>query len=418
MAGKFTNRKKLIMLASAVAEKLDYIKNATSLFSEGEMKGKKYGHKVSGYISDAGSVSQGLVAHPDKVHEVEVAGYIDNFNTAAETDMWDDILNIEDFKREVVDKRAGKLAREVQKSIIGQNVFRSCQAFVSTTGPSFSLLSDAAAKLDMLSVEGDRVDFQVPTAFAKIAESGLAKFLPDSKMSDIYERSYLGQYSNAACVNLPMLPILDTTGMDAAPTISAEAVTDASGNVLGIKPITSVTGSGSGSIIVGVPYKVSGLSIVDEGGIETSEEYVVIPNTEVVYDEDGNRSTVTYIPEIRITATGKAYGNPNAHMSAAAISAATSTGTVTLTLTPLLTASKHYQVGQIRTIKSMSWDQYRFESLPAAKQDSVGTFENITLKMQSAPEVLNGVSYFRIDMPFVGKLWEPRQSVTTYIQLD
>ena len=91
---------------------------------------------------------------------------------------------------------------------------------------------------------------------------------------------------------------------------------------------------------------------------------------------------------------------------------------MTFTLSPVLTASKQYQVGQVRTVKSLSWDQYRFQDLPAAKQENVGTYDGVmTLKMQSAPEVLNGVAFWRVDLPFCSKLWEPRQSVTTYVEL-
>jgi hypothetical protein len=348
---------------------------------------------------------------------VEVSCYIKNKNTAVEYDMFDEILNIEDFKKEIVDKRAGKLAREVQLDVMGENVFRSCQAYVASA-PSFAMLSNAAAMLDELSVAGDRVDFQVPTLLSTIAESGLAKYIPSDRMAKIYDESYLGQYGTAAQVQLPGLPIVDTTGMDAAPTISAEVVKDASNNVIGLKPIDTITGSGTGTVKVGIPYKVSGLKIVDASGIETNQDYVLILNKETRFDADGNASVVTYLPQLRVTVDGKAYGNPNAHIDATTLAAAIADGVATLTLTPMLTASKHYQVGQVRTVTSLSWDQYRFEDLPAAKQDTVGTFENITLKMQSAPEVLNGVAYLRLDLPYASKLMLPWESVSTYTLLD
>lgn len=417
MAGKFSNNRKLKMLAAAVEDKLVYIKNANSFFSQGEIEKKKLGHQLTGYLPDSGSVSDGLVAHPDKAHQVEVSTYVRNKNTACEVDMWDDLLNIADFKKEMVDKRAGKLAREVQLDVMGENVFRSYQAYVAST-PSFAMLSNAAAMLDELSVTGDRVDFQVPTILATIAESGLARYIPSDRQAKIYDESYLGQYGTAAQVQLPGLPIIDTTGMDAAPTISAEVVKDASNNVIGLKPINNITGSGTGTVKVGVPYKVSGLKIVDGSGVETASDYVLILNKETRYDSDGNASVVTYLPQLRVTVDGKAYGNPNAHIDATTLAAAISDGVATFTLTPMLTASKHYQVGQVRTTGSMSWDQYRFQDLPAAKQDSVATFENITLKMQSAPEVLNGVAYFRIDLPYAAKLMLPWESVTTYTLLD
>lgn len=416
MAGTFSNRKKLILLANAIEQNLDYIKQSDSLFKESEIRGRKYGMAVHGYLPDAGSTNRGLVAVPDKAHQVEVTAWMDNYNTAAEVDMWDRLVNIEDFNKEMVEKRAKKLARDAQKSIIEQNVFLSAQAVVATS-IGYDMLSDASAALDELSVTGDRVDYQTPTLLAKIGRTGANLFLPSDIQKEIYEDASIGMYANASHVNMPGMPILDTTGMGTSVTISAEVVKDASNNIIGIKPISTAT-AGSGTLFAGLAYKVNGLKVVDEGGVETNQDYVIIVNKERVYDSEGTPSDVTYIPQIRITASGKGYGNPNAHMSAEAIGSATVGTTVTLSLTPLLTASKHYQVGQLRNAKALSFDAQKFDDLPAAKQENVGAGEFITLKMQSAPVILNGVEYFRIDLPYVSKIFEPRQSVTTYLLLD
>lgn len=415
MPGKFSNQKKLILLANAVEENLNYIKRADKLF--GDLTGKKYGMAVHGYQTDAGSVSEGLVAHPDVAHQVEHTAYVQNFNTSAQTDLWDDAVNIADFNREMVDKRSKKLAREVQLAIIDENVYRSCQVAVASSA-SYDIINDANAALDELSTVGERVNFLTPNTISSIRKTGANLFLWPEKQRELYEDASIGFYANADTVSLPGLPVLDTTGMDSAPTMSGATVTDTDSNVLGVKPITSITAGNSGDIIPGVPYKLAGLKIVDEGGVETNQDYIVIPVSEVYYDEDGVRQTRIVVPEIRITAKSRAYGNPNAWMTASAIAAATSTGTCTLTLTPVLTASKHYQVGQYRLAKALTFDPITFKNLPAAKQDNVGVGEFITLKMQSAPEVLNGISYFRIDMPFVSKILEPRQSVTEYLLLD
>jgi hypothetical protein len=416
MAGTFSNRKKLILLANAIEQNLDYIKQSDSLFKESEIRGRKYGMAVHGYLPDAGSTHRGLVAVPDKAHQVEVTAWMDNYNTAAEVDMWDRLVNIEDFNKEMVEKRAKKLARDAQKSIIEQNVFLSAQAVVATS-IGYDMLSDASAALDELSVTGDRVDYQTPTLLAKIGRTGANLFLPSEIQKEIYEDASIGMYANASHVNMPGMPILDTTGMGTSVTISADVVKDASNNIIGIRPISTAT-AGSGSLFAGLAYKVNGLKVVDEGGVETNQDYVIIVNKERVYDSEGTPSDVTYIPQIRITASGKGYGNPNAHMSAAAIGSATTGSIVTLSLTPLLTASKHYQVGQLRNAKALSFDAQKFDDLPAAKQENVGAGEFITLKMQSAPVILNGVEYFRIDLPYVSKIFEPRQSVTTYLLLD
>lgn len=413
MAGTFTNRKKLVMLAAAVFEKMAYIKNADSLFPEAELKGKKYGMKVSTYLADPGTVHDGIVATADKIHEVEVFAWMKNKNTAVEVDLWDELNNIEDFKKEITSKRAGKLAREVQLAVLGENVFRSCQAVASATS-GFSILTDASSALDELAVDGDLVTFLRPTLHGKIAEGGLSKFLPSEKMKDIYEDNYLGQYAGSAQVELAGMPVLDTTGACEHPTITANTVKDAGGNVIGLKPTSTIV-AGSAELVVGVPYVVEGLKIVDESGIETDQDYVVIVTAEQQFDAEGNASTVVGIPELRVTAKGKGYGNPNAYMAAAALG---SGDTVTLTLSPMtgITIGKKYDIGQCRTIKALSFDQYRFEDLPAAKQENVGTFENITLKAQSAPQILNGVAVTRIDMPFLAKIFEPRRSVTVYVE--
>lgn len=417
MAGTFSNRKALKKLAFAVAEKMPYITNAGSIFPQEEISKKKYGMAVHAYLPDAGSVSEGLTCHPDRAHQIEIDAFLRNFNTSAEVDMWNELVDIEDLTDEMVDRRAGKLAREAQKAIMSENLYRSAQAVVATSA-GLPMLGEAAAKLDELQVDGEKVCFQTPTVYSTIGDSTLKNFLPSERMKEIYEDRALGTYHTVGQVQLPGLEILDTTGMDSAPTISAEVVKDASNNVIGLKPIKTATGSGTGSLIKGVPYVVSGLKIVDEGGIETAQDYVIIINQETRYDADGNKELVTYVPDLRVTVSGAAYGNPNAHISAAAIAAVTSEGVATFTLTPLLTASKKYQVGQARTIKGLTFDQYRFGSLPAAKQDNVGTYENITLKMQSAPQLIDGVNCFRIDFPFCSKLWEIRQSVTTYLLLD
>lgn len=418
MAGKFTTRKKLIMLSAAIQENMDYIKEADDLFPQSEMEGKKYGMSVHGYLPDAGSVSQGLVAHPDKAHQVEVTAWLDNYNTAAETDMWDEIENIEDFKKEMVDKRAKKLAREVQLAVIKENVYRSAQVVV-TSSVGYDMLGDASAALDELSIVGERIDFQTPKTFSKIARTGANLFLPSDIQKDLYEKAALGVYNDADCIKLPGLPILNTTGMAAKLTVAGTVKKDASNNILGVTQITTCTGV-SGDVIPGVPYTVDGLFVVDEGGVETAQPYVVIPVSEIYYDEDGVRQTRTVIPGLRISATGKSWGNPNAHMAAATINTATAGSTTTLTLSPVsgITAGKHYQVGQVRNKKALSFSGQKFKNLPAAKQDNVGVFENVSLKMQSAPELLNGVAYFRIDMGFVARIFDNRQSVTTYLQLD
>ena len=298
-----------------------------------------------------------------------------------------------------------------QKEVMEENMIRSAQAVVMTT-VGFGLLTKSASKLRDLGIGGKFLSFQNPDIMGDIAESGLAKFIPSAEMEKIYGDAYLGRYSGAQQIEIANTPIVDTTGMDAAPTITADVVKDSSNNVIGLKPIVTATGSGTGSLIVGVPYKVTGLKIRNAAGIETNNDYIIIWGKE----KQGS-STVYGIPELRITSQGKGYNNANAWIDATTLASAISGTSATFTLTPLLTASKKYAIGQVRTEDCLKWDQYRFDNLPGSDDQDVGTFGNVTLKLMAFGDGKNGVKLLRIDLPYLAKILEPRESVTTYLEL-
>lgn len=408
----FANNKKLKLIAAMVEDQMAYIKGAKSFFSQSEIKGKKYGQKVSGYLPDPGTVVDGIVANPDAINEPEVDAYINNKNSSCETDLWNDLVDIESFKDEIATPRANNLALTTQKEVMGENMLRSAQAVVVTTA-DFKLLTKSASALRDLGVGGKFLSFQNPDIMGDIAESGLAKFIPQAEMQKIYGDAYLGRYSGAQQIEIANTPIVDTTGMDAAPTISATVVKDSSNNVIGLEPIKTATGSGTGSLIVGAAYKVTGLKIRNAAGIETDRDYIIIWGKE----RQGG-SVVNGIPELRVTVDGKGYNNANAHIDATTLASAISGTTATFTLTPLLTASKKYAIGQVRTEDSLKWDQYRFDGLPGSEDQDVGTFGNITLKLMAFGDGKNGVKLLRIDLPYLAKILEPRESVTTYLQLN
>lgn len=408
----FANNKKLKLIAAMVEDQMAYIKGAKSFFSQSEIKGKKYGQKVSGYLPDPGTVVDGIVANPDAINEPEVDAYINNKNSSCETDLWNDLVDIESFKDEIAEPRANNLALTTQKEVMGENMIRSVQAVVVTTA-DFKLLTKSAAALRDLGVGGKFLSFQNPDIMGDIAESGLAKFIPSPEMQKIYGDAYLGRYSGAQQIEIANTPIVDTTGMDAAPTISATVVKDSDNNVIGLEPIKTVTGSGTGSLIVGAAYKVNGLKIRNAAGIETDRDYVIIWGK-----ERQGESVVNGIPELRVTVDGKGYNNANAHIDAAILGSAIVGNTATFTLTPLLTASKKYAIGQVRTEDSLKWDQYRFDGLPGSDDQDVGTFGSVTLKLMAFGDGKNGVKLLRIDLPYLAKILEPRESVTTYLQLN
>src|SRR5690606_22201431 len=152
------------------------------------------------------------------------------------------------------------------------------------TTADFKLLTKSAKALNELGVAGKKLSFQSPTIMGDIAEGGLAKFIPNEKMAKIYEDAYLGKYGGAEQIELANVPVINTTNMDAAPTISADQQVDANSKILGLDPITSITKSNNSYVVVGMPYriKVSGeyAKVRTAAGIETQQDYVVIPHME------------------------------------------------------------------------------------------------------------------------------------------
>ena len=191
------------MLATAVRDNAPYLRASEQKYPQSELKGKKYGAEVNTYLVDTGTVSDGIVANPDAINEIQLTAFMQNKNTSVETDIWNDFNDIESFAKEVLKPRALKLARTIEKDVIDHNIFSSMQAVVApkvggVSAPTFGLLADAATKLDELAVPGRKVDFQSPTIMGAIAQTGLAKFLPDDIQRDIYRNKYLGEYAGTS----------------------------------------------------------------------------------------------------------------------------------------------------------------------------------------------------------------------------
>ena len=259
----FANSKKLKLIAALVGDEMNYIKGAKSQFPQSELKGKKYGMKVTGYLADPGTVHDGIVANPDSVNEPEINAYMNNKNSSVELDLWDEFVNTEDgekFMEEIGAPRAKNLAISTQKAVMDEAMFTSAQALV-VTAADFKLLTKSAKALNELGVAGKKLSFQSPTIMGDIAEGGLAKFIPNEKMVKIYEDAYLGKYGGAEQIEIANVPVIDTTGMDSAPTISGEIVKDANNNVLGVTAISGITLSNSSYVVAGMPYKLSGLKV-------------------------------------------------------------------------------------------------------------------------------------------------------------
>lgn len=385
MANEFSNTKKVKMIATEVADKCPYLKEATSYMTQGQLDGKKYGRTYKVYIPDPGKVVDGLDADPADITEVEVPVTLENKNTSFEVNVWNKLTDIEDFKKEIVKPKAVLLAQSLDKAAIDKTVFNAAQAVVGSA--NFATLSDASMALDEAKVAGTKVCFVKPTVAGKIANGGLANFIPDDIQRDIYRENYLGQYAGAAVINEANLPVVDATNISAAN--ASVTLTDVSGK--GFEPITSVSGTG---LKAGWAFTADGLKVVGKDGIETDQDYAII------VDKDGK------IPELRITVEGQAYGNPNAWVKS---------GTSALTLSPILTEGKKYFVGQVRTQKALGVDTYKFDDLPGS-ENATETVDGISIKMSQYGDGNHMKVLGRLDAPHAFTLPEQREAVAVYFE--
>lgn len=419
----FVHKKKLEMLATAIKDNMPFVKASEQKFPQAELKNKKFGAEVNTYLVDTGTVSDGIVANPDNIHEIQLTAYMQNKNTSVETDIWEDFNDIESFAKEVLKPRALKLARSIEKDVIDHNVLRGMQAVVApkvggVSAPGFELLADAATKLDELAVPGRKVDFQSPTIYGKIANTGLSKFLPDDIQRDIYRSKYLGEYSGASCVEQVLMPIVKMSStMDTAPTITFTPVTETIGGVSTIVGYTAgaITASSGKTLDVGAAYEVPGVYLLDESGMETDQPLVLIVHKKITGTNKGVLAESVGVEDIRVTAKGFSEGTPNVWVDPTTFDSGSATTVVTLN--PILGASKNYQVGQVRTEDALCFDSYSFSDLPSSRTENVGVDGPITLKCMEFGDGKNGVQLTRIDAPYLATIWEPRRCVVTYTEL-
>lgn len=432
----FVSRKKLDILATAVRDQMPYVRASEQKYDQASIKGKKYGAKVSEYLTDAGTVSDGIIANPDAIHEREVTAFVQNKNSAVETTFWETFNNIENKERNIIKKRAEKLAREIESDVIRHNALRGMQAVAvakvgGVAAPSFEMLSDAATKLAELSVVGDLVDFQAPTIYGKIANTGLAKFLPEDIQRDLYREKYLGQYAGAACVEQALMPKVTLSANAAdAPTITFTKVLDDNGNIIGYSA-GALTANSTKALEEGAAYKVPGVYLLDESGMETNQELVVIVHkkitglvtstvngeTVITKANQGKLAESLGIEDLFVTAKGYSFGTPNVWVDASTFDSGSSTTTVTCSFIDGMAANKTYLVGQVRTEDALIFDSYTFDDLPGSRRENVGNDGPVVLKAMSYGDGKNGVELTRIDSPFIATIFEPRRCVPTFVEV-
>lgn len=432
----FVSREKLDILATAVADNMPYVRASKQSYPQQDLKGKKFGAKVSEYLTDAGTVTDGIVADPDAVHERQIDAFVQNKNSAVETTFWENFHNIGNREKEIIKKRAEKLARYVEADVINHNVFRGMQAVVApkvggVSAPSFEMLSDAATKLAELSVVGDLVDFQAPTIYGKVANSGLAKFIPDDIQKDIFRERYLGQYAGAACVEQALMPKITLSANAAdAPTIKFTPVKDDSNNIIGYT-VGALTANSGKILEEGAAYKVPGVYLLDESGVETNQELVLIVhkkitglltstvNGQVVVTKanQGKLAEALGTEDIFVTAKGESFGTPNVWVDPTTFDSGNADTTVTCAFVDGMGAGKSYLVGQVRTDDALTFDAYTYEDLPGSRRENVGNDGPVVLKAMSYGDGKNGVELTRIDVSYIATVFEPRRNVVTFTEV-
>ena len=395
-ANDFTNNKKVLLVAGAVADELDYIKASVSKMSQVDFKAKKYGKSYKIYIPDVGSVKEGLEASPDDITEVETEIKLNNFNTSCTIDAWNELGDIESFKDQIAKPRGQHLARQMAKSIVNENVFKDMQAVIADA-PSFGVLSDASAALNELAVGGEVVSFMHPTVMGRISASGLSNFIQGTEAKEIYGKNYLGMYAGAEQVQCPLLPTVTIKDAPTA-TISLVPVKDGKSTTIGFETVDTITGT---NLVPGAVFTTGGaLKIVDQSGIATEQD------VQIIVLSTNPEGTSAKISPIRITVEGKNTGNPNAWMKA---------GVETLTLTSALAVGT-YWIGQVRSRECMCFDSFKFENLPGSENEDVATVGGVTVKMSLYGDGTNLTKLVRLDVPHAAGIWDARGAVAVYIK--
>ena len=63
------------------------------------------------------------------------------------------------------------------------------------------------------------------------------------------------------------------------------------------------------------------------------------------------------------------------------------------------------------------FDSYTFDDLPSSRTENVGVDGPVSLKCMEFGDGKNGVQLTRIDAPYLSKIWDPRLSCTTYVEV-
>jgi len=404
VSNSFTNNKKVQLIAANVADARVFTKASVSKMPQGEFSGKKYGKSYHLYIPGKPKVVNGVVADPSDITEVETQVFLDNDNVSAELGAWQRLGDIESFQDEIAGPWALTLARDQEKKIVKNEIFKGLGAViapktsVALDGADYGVLSKATAKLRKLALGSELVGFLDPDVEAEISSKAVSnKFITnDSTFMKLYGENAIGKYATAGWVESPDLPSITTPATAANATITLTNNEVAA--TVGFDPIKTITGT---DLFVGAVFNVAGLKIVDTSGIQTDVPVQVIVTS---VNAAGTSGTIS---ELRIALDGEKSNNPNAWVPA---------GTSTLTATYALKTSATYLIGEVRSKDALAYDTYQFDVLPGSQDEMVATVAGSSVKMRIFGDGTNLNKLVRIDSSYAAALYEPRNAVVIYIE--
>ena len=398
--GKLSTAKKLKVIAAQVYDNADYIKGAKSYVKQEDVKGKKVGKTYTVYIPGTGKVFEGLDASEavSDITEVEYDITMKNKGIFVENDAWENLTSIEDATS-LARVNGRKLGGEIVKDVISDTVFQSNQVVVASAA-SLSVVADAAGALTHAAADGMKALFQDPKANAKMSVGALGQFIPSDIQKEIYSSNYLGEFGGLSIISTPHMPTV-VAGCSAItiPFTPVSGVGSASATVVGAEEITAVSAAGGKK---GECFAVGGLKLVDMNGIQTSQDFTVI------LQSDASTAGIAEVAPIRIGVGDSNYNAPNAYVSGAA--------TANLSGTALLTSGSTYLVGVARPEDALAFDTYKFDDIPGCENDSV-TFKNLlSLQVAKGGQITDRSSVTRLDCPYAAGVPDARTQVTTYIK--
>lgn len=390
MANTFSNNKKVKLISNVVYDEMPYLKKAKSYIPQDQMEGKKFGNEYDVYIPDPGKARiakasdgrTGLSAQVGDIKEVKYHISCEAGLSDAQLDEWEKFGDIESFTDQIAIPHGRNIAQTIEKYAVDKTVFNAAQAVVGTK--SLATIAKANGKLKKAGNAGSKVTYIDPVLGADIAAAAAGQIKNDEIAKELYKDASIGTFAGVPVVAEPYMPKITSTSADA---IAVSLVANGS---VGFQPITAVSISGQ----PGVPYKATGLKVVDKNGIQTNEDYVVIPTT-----------TAGEIPELRIEFEGENGGNCNAWVP---------TGTVSLTFENMLTTGTTYDVVQSRTTDAVAYDTYKFGKIPGAEL-ATEKKEAVTIQTYQFGDGNTLSTLVRLVAPFAVGMPDARQSVLAYM---